>query len=45
MEVIVECNCKKKLAMAWIDYTKAFDMVPHLWIKECLKLIVWKSGE
>ena len=36
---------KKKIAMAWIDYTKAFDMVPHLWIKECLKLIVWKSGE
>ena len=45
VEVIVECNCKKKIAMTWIDYTKAFDMVPHLWIKECLKLIVWKSGE
>ena len=25
----------KNLAMAWIDYTKAYDMVPHLWIIEC----------
>ena len=26
------------LAMAWIDYKKAYDMVPHLWIIECLDL-------
>ena len=28
-------NCKRRqtgLAMAWIDYKKAFDMVPHSWI-------------
>ena len=24
--------------MAWIDYKKAYDMVPHLWILECLDL-------
>ena len=24
--------------MAWIDYKKAYDMVPHLWITECLDL-------
>ena len=24
--------------MAWIDYIKAYDMVPHLWIIECLDL-------
>ena len=24
--------------MAWIDYKKAFDMVPHWWIIECLDL-------
>ena len=24
--------------MAWIDYKKAYDMVPHLWIIECLDL-------
>ena len=24
------------LAMTWIDYEKAYDMVPHSWIIECL---------
>ena len=24
--------------MAWIDYKKAYDVVPHLWIIECLDL-------
>ena len=24
--------------MAWIDYKIAYDMVPHLLIKECLEL-------
>ena len=24
--------------MAWIDYKKAYDMVPHSWIIECLYL-------
>ena len=24
--------------MAWIDYKKAYDMVPHSWIIECLDL-------
>ena len=34
-------NCKRRktnLAMAWIDYRKAYDMVPHTWIMECLAL-------
>ena len=34
-------NCKNKkvnLAMAWIDYRKAYDMIPHLWILECMRL-------
>ena len=26
------------LSMAWIDYKKAFDSVPHSWIQKCLKL-------
>ena len=25
------------MAMAWIDYQKAYDMLPHSWILECLK--------
>ena len=29
---------KKNLAMAWIDYKKAYDMVPHSWIVECLEM-------
>ena len=27
------------LAMAWIDYKKAYDMVPHSWIIECVDLL------
>ena len=32
-------SMKKNLAMAWIDGEKAYDMVPHLWIRECLDLL------
>ena len=28
----------KKLAMAWIDYKKAYNMVPHSWVVQCLDL-------
>jgi hypothetical protein len=30
---------KKNLCMAWIDYRKAFDRVPHSWIIKSLELI------
>ena len=29
---------RKSLAMAWIDYKKAYDMVPHSWIINSLKM-------
>ena len=29
---------RKNLAMAWIDYKKAYDMVPQNWILHCLKM-------
>jgi hypothetical protein len=29
---------KKNLSMAWIDYQKAFDRVPHTWIIKSLEL-------
>ena len=29
---------KKNVAMSWIDYKKAYDMVPHSWIKEILDM-------
>ena len=34
-------DCKRRhtnLARAWIDYRKAYDMVPHSWIVECLEM-------
>ena len=34
-------DCKRRqrnLSMAWIDYKKAFDSVPHSWILRCLEL-------
>ena len=34
-------DCKKRhtsLCMAWIDYKKAYDLVPHSWINECMEM-------
>ena len=34
-------DCKtshKSLSMAWVDYQKAYDSVPHSWLLECLQL-------
>ena len=37
--VIREVESRKKdLAMSCIDYQKAYDVVPHSWIEECLEL-------
>ena len=48
---------RKNLAMAWINYKKAYDMVPHSWIIKSLKMYkisdevintstkLWKPGE
>jgi hypothetical protein len=30
---------RKSLSVAWIDYRKAFDMVPHTWLRKVLKAI------
>ena len=27
------------MSMAWIDYKKAYDMVPHSWILKCLEMV------
>ena len=29
---------RKNLAMCWINYRKAYDIVPHSWITECLTM-------
>ena len=34
-------DCKRRLtslAVAWVDYRKAYDMVPHSWIKKCMEM-------
>ena len=31
-------KAQKNLSMAWIDYKKAYDSVPHDWIKDILKI-------
>ena len=37
--VIKEVKSRNKnLGMAWTDYKKAYDMLPHSWIKEYLDL-------
>ena len=38
-------NRKPNLSMAWIDYKKAFDMIPHSWLIECLEIYIWCRGK
>ena len=38
--ILKHCKARKtNLAMAWIDYQKAYDMVPHTWILETLQMV------
>lgn len=37
--VMEDCRRRQRdLAMVWVDYRKAYDMVPHEWIEKCLDL-------
>jgi len=39
MDKIILNDCKKRstnLAMGWIDYQKAYDLLPHSWILETM---------
>ena len=41
IDKMILADCKKRqknLAMAWVDHEKAYDMVPHSWIAECLRM-------
>ena len=29
---------KKNIAMCWLDYRKAYDLVTHSWLKECMSM-------
>lgn len=38
--ILEDCRRRKKnLNMAWIDYQKAFDRVPHSWIEKSMELV------
>ena len=38
-KILQKVKAKRKIiAMGWIDYRKAFDMVPQSWILECLQM-------
>ena len=38
--ILNDCRIRhKNLAMAWVDYKKAYDMIPHSWIIECLTMV------
>ena len=37
--VLEDCKKEKKnLSVAWIDYKKAFDSMPHTWIIKCMEI-------
>ena len=39
-EILREAKLKKKcLSMAWIDYRRAYDLVPHSWILEMMSIV------
>ena len=41
IEKTVLKDCKKRrtnLSMAWTDYRKAYDLVPHNWVNECMEM-------
>ena len=29
---------RTNLSMAWIDYRKAYNLVPHRWVNECIEM-------
>ena len=41
IDKMVMKNCKRRktsLSMIWLDYKKAYDMIPHSWIVKCLAI-------
>ena len=38
--ILTNCRmAKRNLAIEFIDYRKAYDMMPHSWLKETLKMV------
>ena len=39
MTVLIDCKKRHtNLTMAWIDYRKAYDLVPQSWVNECMEM-------
>ena len=39
-QILKHCKkCQRSLAMGWIDYKKAYDMMPHHWVTEAMKMV------
>ena len=41
LNILLTEDCKarhRSLSMAWVDYQKAYDTVPHSWVLQCLQL-------
>ena len=41
IDMTVLKDCKKRhtdLSMAWTDYRKAYDPIPHSWVNECMEM-------
>ena len=37
--VIISKTGKRNKSMAWIDYKKTYEMVPNMWVINCLETV------
>jgi hypothetical protein len=37
--ILEDCKKRKNINIAWIDYQKAFNSVPHIWIEKSLEML------
>ena len=47
LDKVILKDCKRRktnLAMGWIDYQKAYDLIPHTWIMETLRMMGVAEG-
>ena len=45
LDKVIMRDCKQTgLVIGWIDYQKAYDLVPHSWISETLEMVGMAEG-
>ena len=47
LDKVILKDCKRRktnLAMGWIDYQKAYDLIPHSWIMETMRMVGVAEG-